>query len=45
MAFKKRLENVAEFCDLIRNDGDYIISDGVYWRDKKGNILGALEIR
>ena len=45
MAFKKRLENVAEFCDLIRNDGDYIISDGVYWRDKKGSILGALEIR
>ena len=39
MAFKKRFKNSKEFCDAILSGEDYIISDGVYWRNKKGEII------
>ena len=32
------------FFSLLNNE-DYIVSDGQYWRDKKGQILAGLEIR
>ncbi|MCR5846915.1 MAG: PHP domain-containing protein [Lachnospiraceae bacterium] len=43
MAFKKRFNNSKEFCEAVLS-GDYIISDGVYWRDKNGKIISPAEI-
>lgn len=45
MAFKKRIKSAKEFCEAIKNNEDYIVSDGVYWRDKKGTILESIVIR
>lgn len=45
MAFKRRLRDSKDFCDAVLNNEDYIVSDGQYWRDKKGQILAGLEIR
>ncbi|MBO4310483.1 MAG: histidinol-phosphatase [Lachnospiraceae bacterium] len=45
MAFKKRLKDSRDFCRAVLENEDYIISDGVYWRDKKGQIIASLEIR
>lgn len=44
MAFKRRLENAKDFCKAVKNNEDYIISDGMYWRDRKGSILCGVEI-
>ena len=44
MAFKKKFDNAKELCNEVLT-GDYIISDGVYWRDKKGRILEPVDIR
>ena len=45
MAFKRRLKSAKDFCDAIKNNEDYIVSDGVYWRDKKGTIIDGIETR
>ncbi len=45
MAFKKRFKTSAELCRAILDREDYIISDGVYWRSSKGDILAPVEIR
>lgn len=44
MAFKKRFKSAKEFCEAIKNGEDYIISDGVYWRNKNGEIITGIEI-
>ena len=44
MAFKKRFKSAKEFCEAVKNGEDYIISDGVYWRNKNGEIITGIEI-
>jgi len=43
MAFKRRFANVKEFCKAITSKEEYIVSDGVYWRDKNGEIITAVQ--
>lgn len=44
MAFKRRIRTSKEFADAIFGGEDYILSDGLYWRDKSGNILEGVSI-
>ncbi len=44
MAFKRRLKDAKDFCSAVLNNEDYIISDGQYWRDKKGQIIAGIEL-
>lgn len=39
IAFRNRLSFVQEFCDAIRNRGDYVMTDGRVWYDNRGNRL------
>ncbi len=42
MAFKHRLKSAEEFCEAVLSDEDYILSDGMYWRHKSGEIIDKI---
>ncbi|SCW57700.1 hypothetical protein SAMN02910456_01951 [Ruminococcaceae bacterium YRB3002] len=43
MAFTHRLASAAEFCSTVLSGTGYIVSDGAYWRDSNGEVIGAVE--
>ena len=45
VAFKRRIRSASEFCKAIIDREDYILADGKYWRNKRGEIICEMEIR
>lgn len=45
MAFKRRLKDASDFCKAVLDGEDYVMSDGLYWRDKMGKIIADVSIR
>ena len=45
MAFKRRLTSSQDFKNAVLGNEDYILSDGLYWRDKMGKIIADVTIR
>lgn len=43
VAFTRRLESGMDYCKAIIGGEDYILSDGLYWRKKTGEIICPLE--
>ena len=42
MAFRKRLKSLHDLCDAIVNDGDYILTNGDVWFDKRGMLCSIV---
>ena len=39
VAFKKRLNHIQEFIEIMKSDGDYVLTNGMYWYTKQGDII------
>lgn len=45
VAFKRRIRTAKEFINAITGDEDYVLADGRYWRNKRGDIISEMEIK
>lgn len=39
MAFKRKLQDIVDYCNAIRSGEDYVLTNGAVWYDKYGNVL------
>lgn len=43
VAFKRRLKSGKDYCKAILSGEDYVLADGKYWRNNKGEIISEIE--
>lgn len=45
VAFRRKLKDDKDYINEILNGGDYVLSDGAYWRKNTGEIICPLEMK